>query len=337
VALIHAMQLEGFDPVICLADMKSGYHHVGVNCVFWTFTAVIIDGVYFCFPAMSFGMSRAVQIYCTIEGEKHRCLRSLGLELVQYIDDRASPYESVERALFCETLIIDLVTALGGFLSWGETTWVDGRVNFSKMQVYPLGRGIFLGYEVLVRLRQLIVPFKKVVYFKRVVQELLALETTTPRQKAKFAGLVVSFIKAVLPARLYVRTMFKAMTGVVQWDRAYSTSEEERYVMQRFLDNIDKWNGKRWCRRPVTLTLCGDASIELGAAYEVVSDSDVAMSLTDGGVLGHHMVIPIPPPVAARGSTTREVFICKMAVKIAHQVLGERLRGYPCMHVHPVF
>jgi len=37
--------------------------------------------------------------------------------------------------------------------------------------------------------------------------------------------------------------------------------------------------------------------------------------------------------VAAKGSTTREVFICKTAVKIAHRVLGERLRGAAVLYV----
>ena len=122
------MQGEADEQVlICLSDMKSGYHHVPIHEGDWTWMAIVIDGEYFAFPAMTFGMSCAVEVYCSIEGEKHRCLRRLGLSLVQYIDDRASPYHTVPHALFCETWIIRLVTALGGFLSFGELTFVRGE------------------------------------------------------------------------------------------------------------------------------------------------------------------------------------------------------------------
>jgi hypothetical protein len=65
---------------------------MGRGSEFWTYMAVVIDGEYFVFPTMTFEMSCAVEVYCSVEGEKHRCLRNMGLRLVRYIDDRASPY-----------------------------------------------------------------------------------------------------------------------------------------------------------------------------------------------------------------------------------------------------
>ena len=276
--------------------------------------------------SMSFGLSRAVEIYCAVEGEKHRCLRKLGLRMVQYIDDRASPYPSVGQALFFESLIVQLVTALGGFLSFGDVTYEGGQIRFSKMQMWPLEEGQFLGYLINLKEKRLEIPEAKLKFFERFVAELLTQQSTTPRQKARFVGLVMSFIKAVTPARLYVRRMFARLTGEVKWDLAYETPEEERYVMTRFKDNLRQWNGQRWARKPVKLVLCGDASVELGAAYEVKAH-EAKTVLRGAPLLDHHMVIPIDPHVFPLGSTVREAHICRRSIQIALEQKAVALRG----------
>jgi hypothetical protein len=163
-----------------------------------------------------------------------------------------------------------LVTALGGFLSFGNVSYDElGRILFSKMQLYPLRYGIFLGFLIDILNKQVSIPEKKLVYFIALCDQLLLQDSTTSREKAQFAGLVVSFMKAVIPARLYVRQMFRALTGVIAWDKAYHTPAEERAVILRFRNGIRRWNGRLWIRSPTGFVLCGDASIDLGAAYEV--------------------------------------------------------------------
>ena len=224
------------------------------------------------------------------------------------------------KALFYETCIVRLVTALGGYLSFGDVTYEEGQIRFSKMQLFPLQTGQFLGYLVDLARKAVVVPEKKLEYFKKLTRELLQERETTPRQKARFVGLVVSFIKAIVPAKLYIRRMFKCITGEVKWDAAYETPEEERQVMERWVNHVDEWNGRRWVKRPVVLTLAGDASINIGAAYEV------RKTLSDG-MFKHPIIITMEPAIAGRGSTVREANICKRAVEVALQQEPERLRN----------
>ena len=374
--LIQIMETEEGDAYLCLSDMKSGYHHIPVHPECYTYCAVCLDNEYFYFPAMSFGMSSAVEVYCSVEGEKHRCLRHLGLKLVQYIDDRASPYSSPEQANFYEEKIIQLVTALGGYLSFGEVSFDDeGRLCFSKMQPGARKTGVFLGFLVDIPKKVVWIPEKKLAYFIKLCDKLLAKAATTPRDKAKFAGLVVSFMKALVPARLFVRRMFQALTGVIDWDAAYETPAEELAVIRRYKDNIRAWNGKRWVRSPVGFTLCGDASIHVGAAYEVLDRREKAPppladpfarpeeetlpvehevlapeaeqqaprpegwmhdvlrhSLTDGRLKATIMV-HIIPDIAARGSTVREVHVCRRAVQAVLEQHGKALRGSTIVYI----
>ena len=365
-ALIKIMEAQ-HDVYICLSDMKSGYHHIPVHPDCWTYCAVVIDGEYYYFPAMSFGMSSAVEVYCAVEGEKHRCLRHLGLRLVQYIDDRASPYSSIGSALFHESLIVQLVSALGGFLSFGDVSYDEiGRILFSKMQLYPLRCGIFLGFMIDILNKRVSIPEKKLKYFIGVCEQLLSQDVTSSREKAQFAGLVVSFMKAVVPARLYVRQMFRALTGVISWDKAYSTPAEERAVILRFRNGIRQWNGRLWVRSPTGFVLCGDASINLGAAYEVTDYAEepalaatthaaapeefdpgpglrpqgysgprlaVAKTISDGGRLKHTITVHIDPEVAARGSTVREAHVCRKSVQVVLEQHGEELRGSTIVYI----
>ena len=280
------------------------------------------------FPAVSFCMAIAVEAYCAIENEKHRCLRQLGVRLVQYIDDRASPYTSRGSALFFETHIVKLVSALGGYLSFGKmSTDSGGRASFSKMQLFPLQTGEFLGFQIDTAASRVSIPEKKLTYFERICDELLGKPSTSAREKAKFVGLVVSFMPAVIPAKLFVKRMFAALGNVLSWDDVFETPEEETAVIRRYREHLRTWNGQSWTRLPVKLTLCGDASVELGAAFEVES------TLSDGGALTTTTTVRFPESIARASSTHREAYTCLQTVRVAIERHGESLRGAGVVYI----
>ena len=324
-AIIRLMQEGGNQVFLCLSDMKSGYHHLGIDPAFWTYCAVVIDGEYYVYTVVSFGMTTAVQLYSQVEGEKHRCLRALGLKMVQYIDDRCSPYTSTGEALFYESKIVRIVTLLGGYLSFGDVTYEEGQIRFSKMQLFPLREAVFLGIQVEVHSGGELwirIPAKKIEYFKKVTRELLAKTECTPREKAKFTGLTMSFLPAIRPGRLHVRAMFKALTGEVSWDSPEAIQVTERHVMQQWLDKVDEWNGARGSRPPVVLTIAADASVELGAAYTVEK------SFYDGQK-EYPTIVTMSKEQSLTGSAVREVIVIRLAVETAVQTYGaKKLRGF---------
>ena len=52
VALVKAMQRAGNEVFMCLSDMKSGYHYLGIDPAFWTYCAVVIDGEYYVYTVV---------------------------------------------------------------------------------------------------------------------------------------------------------------------------------------------------------------------------------------------------------------------------------------------
>lgn len=67
------------------------------------------------------------------------------------------------------------------------------------------------------------------------------------------------------------------------------------------------WNGAMWVRMPVKLMLCGDASVDRGATYEVVDRAQ--RTLTNKGMLLSTITLNIPLHTVRCGSTTREVHV----------------------------
>ena len=113
----------------------------------------------------------------------------------------------------------------------------------------------------------------------------------------------------------------------MSWDDVFETPEEETAVIRRYREHLRTWNGQSWTRLPVKLTLCGDASVELGAAFEVES------TLSDGGALTTTTTVRFPESIARASSTHREAYTCLQTVRVAIERHGESLLGAGVVYI----
>jgi hypothetical protein len=81
------------------------------------------------------------------------------------------------------------------------------------------------------------------------LSEFLSATEISPRLLAKLAGKIISLSPAVVPAALYSRPLFEALTSKLSWDEVFDNPASAREVAGMFLANLDAWNGRRWYPR----------------------------------------------------------------------------------------
>ena len=135
-------------------------------------------------------------------------------------------------------------------------------VNLSKSQCTPSTFVTFLGF-ICDSIRQaFLIPEEKKVKFKVLRENVLASKTVTIKTLQRFAGKAVSFSLAIAGCKLYLREIFKAVSGLVRNSKpaikvtGFLQSELEYW---RFLDDWSDclpWRSERH----ITATLYCDAS-----------------------------------------------------------------------------
>ncbi|GAQ84615.1 putative DNA/RNA polymerases [Klebsormidium nitens] len=101
---------------------------------------------------------------------------------------------------------------------------------------------------------------KKKLKVVAVLKQILEANDVTARMLASMAGKLVSLGPAMLPASLFSRPLFAAMQGKLSWDEVFQNPNEVKESARLFLENFDRWNGRRWHTFPVTLQTSSDAS-----------------------------------------------------------------------------
>lgn len=262
VAMVDRMQHAGAtEVVVCCSDMKSGYFHVPIAEECWRFFAFKVDGVVCCYTCLSFGFAQSPRFYCAAEGLKHEAYRAMGVSLAEYIDDSARPYRDRAESLAVERLLLRMGTLLGGYYSFGQMTRGErGEVFFSKMVLWPSREVEFLGFQLDLARRTIAVPETKLLYLEQRIEGWLAQELLSPRDMARFAGLLVSIQPAIPFSKGLARDALRAVTGVASWDEAFMPPPALRVVMRWLLMHMRAWNGTHWYAYPAGLRLIGDYS-----------------------------------------------------------------------------
>ena len=141
--------------------------------------------------------------------------RSFGVPLSQYIDDchlsqllvqsskwpLAPSYQNAEAAAYilCYLLV--------------EASYF---VNLSKSQCTPSTFVTFLGFICDLIRQAFLIPEEKKVKFKVLRENILAPKTVTLKTLQRFAGKAISLSLAIAGCKLYLREIFKAVSGLVR-------------------------------------------------------------------------------------------------------------------------
>jgi hypothetical protein len=229
-------------------DLKAGYYHLPIHPAFRKFFGFKVGNRYGVYNAICFGLSEACFAFTKVMQEPLIELRARRIPVSGYIDDGHSAARTYGRTLRQAYFIIRLLAALGVFF------------GLPKCHFQPSQEQAWLGFLLNTLTQTFTVAPSKLEKVKAVLESAIQQPTTSARNLAALAGKLVALSPAVLPALLFSRKIFQAMSGKEDWDFVFPNPQAVKTEAQMWKDNLDSWNGRRWWPRPCKLRLQIDAS-----------------------------------------------------------------------------
>jgi hypothetical protein len=284
-------------------DLKSGYFHVPIHPAYWKYFCFKIGGIVFYFKVLCFGFAQACYVFTKVMQEPIFELRKRGIPISSYIDDALTAARTFHRCARQSALYALFMGALGAYL------------GLPKCVLTPEQLLKWLGFMIDTCEESFTVGESKLDKIKAVLREVVREPDTTPRTLARVAGKIISTSPAIMPAALFSRSLFQAMTGHSSWDTIFPTPEVVKETAEFWLANIDRLNGRKWWPKSTALRVAVDAS-GVGYGGHITSDGQTVP-----------FVGTFTPEQATSSSTAREVWGYAAALQAAAQRFPQALRG----------
>lgn len=241
-------------------DDKSGYDHIRLTANSRKFFGLCWKGWYFVYNTIPFGWSPSAYIYHTTGLGVSHFIRSKGVPLSQYIDDRHvgqlhlparkaiewSDFELAEAAVFIASLVL---VHCGYF------------IGIQKSVLKPTQNILFLGFICSSTDQSFSLPADKRQKFAELRESILKSNTVTVKTLQRFAGKANSFCLAVPAAKLYTREVNVSISKGMKSSKPLIVSDNLKKEVQewRFLDT---WKGSMpWkTEKHFSVQICSDAS-----------------------------------------------------------------------------
>ncbi len=232
-------------------DVKNGFQHVPVCEEQQTFLGFCWRNIYYCWQVLPFGLSLSPYFFhkCIREAVKH--LRLLGLRVSAYVDDFIQS-DKLDVIISARDLALKELLDLGFF------------INFEKSSLLPETQKEHVGYiistvngdgQVWIR-----IPHKCIRKLKHDIRRLLVKGSGSARQIARVAGQCVSMSRAIVPAKLLLRNIYKLLRQRTGWSEVLSLSPTARTDLEWWIQALDFWNGAAAPHRVIDIQMVTDAS-----------------------------------------------------------------------------
>ncbi len=243
---------------LATADLSEGYHHLRIHPDHWKHLGLEWRGHFYVYTVLPFGLSCAPWAFTKFVRPLVEYLRMRGLRLVCYIDDfiiaAEPPLARSHVHIFRETM------RAAGFVLKDE-----------KCHFEPSTSQTFLGYDIQTAPAvRFCVPADKRRAIRHELKRLLSRDGPVPvRRLAHVAGLCLSVSRAIAPAKLLLRNLYRDIANAPCWSAAVGLSDAARADLRWWIAALDGWNGACPLPRPADLTLSTDASdLGWGAAWD---------------------------------------------------------------------
>lgn len=242
-----------------VCDDKSGYDHLLLTPASRTMFGLCWDSCYFVYASLPFGWKASAYVYHSTGLVATSYIRDLGVPCSQYIDDRhngqllprmACNWSDLQKAEAAVYIVTTTLTSLGYTMA------------LSKSSLIPTQCVRYLGYLSNSLLTAFILPDDKKAKFKVLRETILSKREINLQTLQRFAGKTTSFSIAVPAARLYTRTIYRAIAlhSKKPLKPIHITAAlRDEIVYWRFLDS---WQGHLpWFdERHLVITFYTDAS-----------------------------------------------------------------------------
>jgi hypothetical protein len=215
-------------------DLQDGYFHTPVHRMFRKFLAFSWEGKVYHYNVLPFGLAISPICFTKFLRPMVQFFRLMNLRLVSYVDDFLFLLKNPDSQMI--QLIINTFSAFGL------------RINLQKSILIPTQEIEFLG--MILDSQKMLVKAPKskirnaIREAKHIKEKLVNSCPVTKRSLARFAGLAIAISKAIVPAKLMLRFVYKAMSSVKHWNEHIIPSEQLIQDLEWWVSNLKNWNGR---------------------------------------------------------------------------------------------
>ena len=233
------------------ADFQKGFHHVPIVESCQPFLGIYHKGVYYVFTCLVFGLKCSPYYFYKVLRPVVEYLRSNDLRLVLYVDDcilLASEKHITDHS--------DLLLHTFEDLGW--------KINYAKSSLKPETNKRYLGFNITSigpgGEPWITVPNDRIVILKKDILRALKCCSINVRKLARIAGQCVSMTKAILPAKLLLRNIYRVIATRQSWSSIVQLDTSSITDLEWWLAALKTWNGHYMVPKTITKQIVTDAS-----------------------------------------------------------------------------
>lgn len=282
-------------------DISHGFHHIGVNPHDQTYLGFQFEKQYYVWCVLPFGASFSPYFFSKTLRPVVKYLRQKDLKTVCYVDDFlvADTEQNIEAR---RDLLLQTLTKLGY------------TINTKKSNLVPSQNQTFIGYHIITNKVPdkifIQIPKHRINRLRHDIQRAIRNGQTSARALAKIAGQCIAMSKAILPAKLLLRNIYRDLASRSSWQDTIILSTGALKDLQWWLQSMTSWNGTTFEHKATNIVqvTCDASSSGFGA------------SIVDTSIEAHAIWDPI---TASQSSNFREL----KAVLFTLQSFLEHLRN----------
>ena len=241
-------------------DLKDGFQHLFVHKDFRKYLGFQWKGRFYVWNVLPYGLSVSPWYFNKLIREFVTHLRARQLRFSMFVDDGillAAPSIIVEQKL----LLLKSCTDLGL------------NINWEKSELEPNQTVTYIGYVISSvnpdNLPWIKIPHQRIVKLKRDITRALLSSEIKARFLARICGQLISFTKAILPAKLLLRNLYAALKTRKDWSSIVLLSTPAKRDLEWWKSAIHEWNGRPIVKKSIECQIATDASnIAWGATCE---------------------------------------------------------------------
>jgi ribonuclease HI len=250
---VASKYIQSGDSMISI-DLKNGYHHIPINTAFQQYLGFAWRNKHYVWQVCPFGLSSSGYYFNKIVRAVVQFLRLQGLRIVFFVDDGLLIAKRSEVTDQCDTLVHTFEEL--GFI-----------IHYDKSHLVPTTRTEWIGYIIDSSGKNvpwIYIPRSRINKLRHDMRRIIARPQVgiKARHLARITGQCISMCKAILPAKLKLRNLYKILRARRSWHDVLYMDTTALDDLVWWYEALDKgqWNGAPISHKDIDIQLETDAS-----------------------------------------------------------------------------
>jgi hypothetical protein len=239
------------DDYMITIDIKYRFYHIPVHCDYQKYLGFCWKGRFFVFKVLPFGHCLSPYVFHKVCKPIVTYLRCQNVPCVLYVDDLlvTGDLECIDTH---KSRTLSLLKDLG-FI-----------VNRDKCSLQPEQSKQYIGYVISTHNEDhkvwIRIPGSRIRAVKKDIRRILRKGSCTARMLVRVAGQCIAMSKAILPAKLLLRNLYRLLQSRCSWQHVLLLDRHTVSDLNWWLCALDTWNGMAVQTRTIDTQLVTDAS-----------------------------------------------------------------------------